>query len=120
MYKGKCAECNAEGRSKAFKSRRAGYDLPVVDERRLGFAFQSVLNTKICGSCNQKNFRLLKRERDGNKDRRQDGAKMARLDEGNAAENVHIIDEVGMLEEDGGGTSIEGTAISVLLHLSML
>jgi hypothetical protein len=121
MYKGKCAECNAHWNSKAFKSRPAGYDLPIVDERRVGFAFESASNTKLCGSCNQKNFRLLKRERDGNKDRREDGAKMARLDENNGAENVHtIIDKIGMMEEDGRGTSKEGTAISVLLHLSML
>jgi hypothetical protein len=47
MYKGKCAECNAEGRSKAFKSRRAGYDLPVVDERRLGFASKCVKHKNL-------------------------------------------------------------------------
>src|SRR4051812_22862347 len=49
MFKGKCAECNAHWNSKAFKSRPAGYDIPVADERRLSFAFESASNNKLCG-----------------------------------------------------------------------
>jgi hypothetical protein len=112
MYKGKCAECNAHWHSKAFKSRPAGYDLPVASERRLGFVFESATNNKICGSCNQKNVRLMKRDRDEKEDQKVEEAKMARLDEnGNTNVGLEVLENADVAEK-------EGTAISVLLFLS--
>jgi hypothetical protein len=64
MFKGKCAECNAHWNSKAFKSQPAGYDLPVANERRLSFAFESVSNNKICKACYLKNYKAQKHSRD--------------------------------------------------------
>ncbi len=116
MYKGKCAECNAHWNSKAFKSRRAGYDLPVADERGLGFAFESVQNNKMCHSCYLKNQRQMKRDRDEKEDRKIDEAKMARLDESDANVNVDI-EKVKVLEMADVAEK-EGTAISLLLFLS--
>ena len=116
MYKGHCAECNAHWHSKAFKSRPAGYELPVASERRLSFVFESATNNKICGSCNQKNIRLMKRDRDEKEDQKIEEAKMARLHE--RSENASIDCEEG--QETVDMTEKEGTAISVLLYLSKL
>jgi hypothetical protein len=117
MYKGKCAECNAHWHSKAFKSRPAGYELPVASERWLGFVFESATNNKICGSCNQKNIRLMKRDRDEKEDQKVEEAKMARLEESDA--NVNDVEELDVLEMADVAEK-EGTAISVLLYLSKL
>lgn len=117
MYKGKCAVCGAVWNSKAFKSRPAGYDVPVASERQLSFVFESATNNKICGSCNQKNIRLMKRDRDERQDQKIDKAKMARLDKNDA--NVNDIEELEGLEMADVAEK-EGTAISVLLFLSML
>jgi len=117
MYKGHCAECNAHWHSKAFKSRPAGYELPVASERRLSFVFESATNNKICGSCNQKNIRLMKHDRDERQDQKIDKAKMARLDKNDA--NVNDNEELEGLEMADVAEK-EGTAISVLLFLSKL
>lgn len=116
MYKGKCAECGAVWNSKAFKSRPAGYDIPVASEHRLSFVFESATNNKICGSCNQKNIRLMKRDRDEKEDQKIEEAKMARLHEN--SENANIDCEEG--QEKADVTEKEGTAILVLLYLSKL
>ena len=118
MYKGKCAECGAVWNSKAFKSRPAGYDLPVASERRLSFVFESMTNNKICGSCNQKNIRLMKRDRDEKEDQKIEEAKMTRLHENR--ENANIDCEDFEVQEKADMTEKEGTAISVLFHLSLL
>ena len=118
MYKGKCAACNAVWNSKAFKSRRAGYDLPVASERRLGFVFESATNNKMCHSCYLKNQRQRKRDRDEKEDRKTDEAKMAQLDENDANVNVDV-EELEVLEMADVAEK-EGTAISVLLFLSKL
>jgi hypothetical protein len=117
MYKGKCAVCGAVWNSKAFKSRPAGYDIPVASERRLSFVFESATNNKICGSCNQKNIRLMKRDRDEKEDQKIDKEKMARLDDNDAT--VNDIEELKVLEMADVADK-EGTAISVLLCLSKL
>jgi hypothetical protein len=114
MYKGKCAVCGAVWNSKAFKSRPAGYDLPVASKCCLSFVFQSATNNKICGSCNQKNIWLMKRDRDEKEDQKIEEAKMARLDENDA--NVNDMEELEVLEM----AEKEGTAISALLYLSNL
>ncbi len=118
MYKGKCAECNAHWNSKAFKSRRAGYDIPVASERRLAFAFENATNNKMCHSCYLKNQRQRKHDRDEKEDRKSDEAKMARLDENDANVNVDV-EELEVLEMADVAEK-EGTAISVLLLLSKL
>ncbi len=117
MYKGHCAECNAHWHSKAFKSRPAGYDIPVPSERHLSFVFESATSNKICGSCNQKNIRLMKRDRDEKEDQKIEEAKMARLHEN--SENVNNVEELDVLEMADVAEK-EGTAISVLFHLSLL
>ena|SRR4029079_6585717 len=117
MYKGKCAECNAHWNSKAFKSRTAGYDLPVPDERRLGFAFESVSNNKICKACYLKNYKAQKHSRDERNCEDVSGAKKARPGkncEVNASGDAEEIDGDGNVEV----TEREGTAILVLLCLS--
>jgi hypothetical protein len=119
MYKGQCAECNAHWHSKAFKSQRAGYDLPVASECQLGFAFESAANNKICGSCNQKNFQLMKHDRDEKEAGKIDEAKVAQLDE-NGAVDANVDVEELEVQENVDVTEKEGTAISVLLCLSKL
>lgn len=116
MYKGRCAECNAHWHSKAFKSRPVGYDLPVADKRRLGFAFESATNNKVCHSCYLKNQRLMKRDRDEKDAGKIDEAKVARLDENSAVENANA--EKVEVQENIVVTEKEGTAILVLLCLS--
>ena len=119
MFKGRCAECNAEPRSKAFKSRRVGYDIPLAGERRLGFAFESAQNNKICAGCYLKNYKALKQFRD-EKSSDVSGAKKLRLDKNDAAQNENIgVEEIEVLG-NAEVTEKEGTAISVLLCLSML
>ena len=121
MYKGKCAECNAHWNSKAFKSRTAGYDLPVPDERRLGFAFESVSNNKICKACYLKNYKALKHSRDELNSKDASEEKKARLDDENDAdENVNVCIEEAEVQEHVDLTEKEGTAILVLLCLSKL
>jgi hypothetical protein len=119
MYKGQCAECGVTHKHKAFKSRRAGYDVPVATERCLAFAFESQTNNKICHACYLKNQRLKKRDSDRNSENII-GGKRARLGENGAVENVNI--DVGEIEvrENVVVTEKEGTAISVLLRLSKL
>ncbi len=92
-----------------------------ASERRLSFVFESATNNKICGSCNQKNIRLMKRDRDEKdrdekEDQKIEEAKMARLHE--RSENASIDCEEGQEKVDM--TEKEGTAISVLLYLSKL
>ncbi len=116
MYKGHCAECNAHWHSKAFKSRPAGYDLPVASERRLSFVFQSVTNNKICHSCYLKNQRQMKRDRDEKEEQKIEEAKMARFLEqkdANVVEELDVLEIVDVAEK-------EGTAILVLFHLSLV
>jgi hypothetical protein len=120
MFKGRCAECNAEGRSKAFKSRRAGYDLPVASERRLRFAFESASNNKLCKACYLKNYKALKHSRDERSSECASEVKKAKMDEKDAGENLSInVDEIEG-QEKADVTEKEGTAISVLLCLSKL
>ena len=119
MYKGRCAECNAHWHSKAFKSRRAGYDLPLASERRLGFAFESAANNKLCGGCHLKNYKALKHSRDELNIEDASEVKKARVDDENDG-NVNVdIEEVEVLEMTDVAEK-EGTAISVLLFLSKL
>ena len=116
MYKGKCAVCGAVWNSKAFKSRPAGYDIPVASDRRLSVVFESATNNKICGSCNQKNIRLMKRDKDEKEDQRIEEAKMARLDDANVnvrVEELEVLEMADVAEK-------EGTAILVLLYFSKL
>jgi hypothetical protein len=63
IYKGRCAACNASYNSKAFKSRRAGCDIPSLDERVLEFRHESAVNSKICPGCQFRNRDLLKAKR---------------------------------------------------------
>jgi hypothetical protein len=120
MYKGKCAECNAVWNSKAFKSRPAGYDLPVADERRLRFAFQSTSNNKICKACYLKNYKALKHSRDEQNGAHASGAKKVKVDEDVVGQNASLDVEELEVHENVDVTEKEGTAISVLLRLSRL
>jgi hypothetical protein len=120
MYKGKCAECNAVWNSKAFKSRPAGYDLPVADERRLSFAFESASNNKLCKVCYLKNYKALKHCRDEQNGGHASGAKKVKVDEDVVAENANIDVEEIVVEKNADVIEREGTAISVLLYLSLL
>lgn len=63
IYKGHCASCGKSWNSKAFDSRRAGCDLPSLDERVLEFQHESALNSKICPGCQFRNRELLKTKR---------------------------------------------------------
>jgi hypothetical protein len=120
MYKGKCAECNAHWNSNAFKSRRAGFALPVVNERRLVFAFESEQNNKICRACYLKNHKALKHSRDEQSSEGASEVKKAKIDENNAGENANIDVQDVEVQENADMTEKEGTAISVLCCLSML
>jgi S-adenosylmethionine synthetase len=71
MFKGRCAECNTDARSKAFKSRPSGRDIPLFNERALIFAFASDSNNKTCPVCYLKNQRLRKRQREEQKEEQQ-------------------------------------------------
>jgi hypothetical protein len=119
MFKGRCAECNAEARSKAFRSRRAGYDIPPVDDRGLHFAFASSTNNKICHACYLKNQRLRKRQRDEQQEQQQllqdNSAKRLRTDE-NFNSEVDLL----LLESDLPRKVLEqeGTAVAALCLLS--
>ena len=119
MYKGKCAECNAHWNSKAFKSRTAGYDLPVPDERRLGFAFESVSNNKICKACYLKNYKALKHSRDEQNGGPASGVKKVKVDKNNVVEN-ESVDVDTEVHKNADVTEKEGIAISVLLRLAKL
>ncbi len=122
MFKGRCAECNAEARSKAFKSRPAGRDIPPVNDRGLLFAFASNINNKICHACYLKNQRLRKRQRDEQRDEQQEeeqhlqdsSVKRLRLDEQENSEHPMATTEV-----PAGVAEKEGIAVSVLLLLSV-
>jgi hypothetical protein len=117
MYKGHCAECNAHWHSKAFKSRPVGYDIPVADERRLSFAFESATNNRICGGCHLKNYKALKHSRDEVIEQAS-RTKKVKENDNDVGENVNVEDfEV---QEKADMTEKEGTAISVLFHLSLL
>jgi hypothetical protein len=120
MYKGHCAECNAHWHSKAFKSRPAGYDLPVADARRLDFAFESAANNKICRACYLKNHKALKHSRDEQGIEHASDTKKVKESGNDVGENVSIIVEDIEGQEKADMTEKEGTAISVLFHLSML
>ena len=120
MFKGKCAECNAHWNSKAFKARPAGYDLPVADERRLSFAFESATNNKICGGCHLKNYKALKHSRDEQNIEQASNTKKAKGNDNDMGENViNNVEEVE-IQEKMDVAEKEGTAISVLFHLSLL
>jgi hypothetical protein len=120
MYKGKCAECNAHWHSKAFKSRRAGFALPVADERCLVFAFESEQNNKICRACYLKNHKALKHSRDERSSEDASEVKKAKMDENDAGENANIDVEDVEVQENADLTEKEGTAICVLWCLSKL
>lgn len=118
MYKGHCAECNAHWHSKAFKSRPAGYDLPVADARHLRFAFESATNNKICKTCYLKNYKALKHSRDEQGIEHASRTKKVKENDNNVGENANAEDiEV---QEEADMAEKEGTAISVLFHLSLL
>ncbi len=117
MYKGHCAECDVTHKHKAFKSRRAGYDVPVATERCLAFAFESPANNKICHACYLTNQRLKKRVSDRNSENVV-GGKKARLGENGAVENANVDVEEIEVQENVEVTEKEGTAILVLLCLS--
>ena len=120
MYKGKCAECGAVWNSKAFKSRPAGYDLPVVNERHLSFACESATNNKICGGCHLKNYKALKHSRDEQNVEQASNAKKVKGNDNDMGDDVSS--KVGDIEvqEMVDMTEKEGTAISVLFDLSLL
>jgi hypothetical protein len=120
MYKGKCAECGAVWNSKAFKSRAAGYDLPVPDERRLSFAFESASNNKICKACYLKNYKAQKHTRDAQGIEHASNTKKVKENDNDVGENVgiHVKDIEG--QEKADMTEKEGTAVLVLLCLSKL
>ena len=110
MYKGKCAECGAVWNSKAFKSRPAGYDLPVVNERHLSFACESATN----------NNKALKHSRDEQNVEQASNTKKAKGNDNDMGENViNNVEEVE-IQEKMDVAEKEGTAISVLFHLSLL
>ena len=118
MFKGRCAECNADARSKAFKSRPSGRDIPPVDERGLLFPFASESNNKICHACYLKNQRLRKRQRDEQleEQRTLEGNSLKRLQMG---ENIDTSTTL-VLDSDLPGTMLEqeGIAIATLCRLS--
>ena len=120
MYKGRCAECNAHWHSKAFKSRPAGYDLPVADECRLGFAFESASNNKLCKACYLKNYKALKHCRDEQNGGHVSYTKKVKVDDNRVVENASLDVEELEVHENVDVTEKEGTAISVLLCLSRL
>jgi hypothetical protein len=121
MYKGHCAECNAHWHSKAFKSRPAGYDLPGANERRLSFASESTTNNKICKACYLKNYKALKHSRDEQGIEHASDTKKVKEDDNDVGENVNIYNVEDIeVQEKTDMTEKEGTAISVLFHLSML
>jgi ribosomal protein L40E len=120
MYKGKCAECNAHWHSNAFKSRRAGFALPVANERRLVFAFESEQNNKICRACYLKNHKASKHSGNDRRSEGESGVKKAKTEENDADENANIDVEEIEVQENVDVTEKEGTAISVLLRLSKL
>ena len=72
MFKGRCAVCNAEGRSKAFKSRPEGRAVPPITERALEFSFESAVNNKICKSCYNKNYKLLQKRKEARQREREE------------------------------------------------
>ncbi len=114
MSKGRCAECNAEARSKAFKSRPAGRDIPPPDECQLSFAFASPTNNKICEGCYQKNWRQLKRTRELHKEKKSGSTKRLRLDE-------NLDSDIVLLSESDLPESVleqEGIAVAALWILS--
>ena len=118
MYKGKCAECGAVWNSKAFKSRPAGYDLPVAHARHLRFAFESATNNKICRACYLKNHKALKHSRDQQGIEQASRTKKVKENDNDVGENMNVEDiEV---QEKMDVAEKEGTAISVLFHLSLL
>jgi hypothetical protein len=120
MYKGKCAECGAVWNSKAFKSRRAGYDLPVTNARLLNFAFESATNNKICGGCHLKNYKAVKHSRDEQGIEHASNTKKVKANGNDMVENASIDVEEIVVNENAEVTEKEGTAISVLLYLSKL
>ncbi len=120
MYKGKCAECNAHWNSKAFRSRPAGYDLPVANERHLTFASESATNNKICKACYLKNYKALKHSRDEQGIEHASNTKKVKENDNDVGENVSINVEDIEVQEKADMTEKEGTAISVLFYLSML
>jgi hypothetical protein len=120
MYKGRCAQCNAHWHSKAFKSRHAGYDLPVADERRLSFAFESASNNKLCGGCHLKNYKAVKHSRDEQGGEHASYTKKVKANGNDMVENASIDIEEIVVNENAEVTEKEGTAISVLLYLSKL
>jgi hypothetical protein len=120
MYKGKCAECNAHWNSNAFKSRRAGFALPVANERCLVFAFESEQNNKICRACYLKNHKASKHSGNDRRSEGESGVKKAKTEENDADENANIDVEEIEVQENVDVTEKEGTAISVLLRLSKL
>src|SRR4051812_30652690 len=109
MYKGKCAECNAVWNSNAFKSRRAGFALPVANERRLVFAFESEQNNKICRACYLKNHKALKQSRDVRSSEGASGVKKAKTEENDAGEKANIDVEEIEVQENVDVTEKEGT-----------
>ena len=119
MYKRKCAECNAHWNSNAFKSRRAGFAIPVVNERRLSFASESEQNNKICQACYLKNHKALKHSRDEVIEQASDTKKVKGNDI-DVGDNVSFNVEDIEVQEKADMIEKEDTGISVLLFLSKL
>lgn len=129
MFKGRCAVCNAEGRSKAFKSRPEGTTIPPITERALEFFFESVVNNKICKSCYDKNYKLLKKRKEARQRKREEevvdnvqseGNKKRHMDE---EQEEDFCVEISLVEsqdeEQQQMNEKEGIAIQVLTNLKV-
>jgi hypothetical protein len=119
MFKGRCAECNTDARSKAFKCRPSGRDIPPFDERALIFTFASDSNNKICPACYLKNQRLRKRQREEQQEEQQNFQQ-----QGNRSLKRLQIDEnidtptIGLVLDADLALKQEGIAIATLCLLS--
>lgn len=90
----------------------------MADARHLRFAFESTTNNKICKSCYLKNYKALKHSRDEQGIEHASRTKKVKEIDNDVGENVNVEDfEV---QEKADTTEKEGTAISVLFHLSLL
>ena len=83
-------------------------------------ACESATNNKICGGCHLKNYKALKHSRDEQNVEQASNAKKVKGNDNDMGDDVSS--KVGDIEvqEMVDMTEKEGTAISVLFHLSLL
>jgi hypothetical protein len=86
----------------------------------ISFACESATNNKICGGCHLKNYKALKHSRDEQNIEQASNTKKAKGNDNDMGENViNNVEEVE-IQEKMDVAEKEGTAISVLFHLSLL